>query len=92
MLWSPSSDQANSRREGATRESRVFFIDSARRVSQQLLETTVPSVNFRGLMDPSPFQIADQTPMETVVEMFRKMGLRQVLVSHNGYVTGQIIE
>ena len=32
----------------------------------------------------SPFQISDQTPMETVVEMFRKMGLRQVLVSHNG--------
>lgn len=37
-------------------------------------------------MDPSPFQISDQTPMETVVEMFRKMGLRQVLVSHNGWV------
>lgn len=32
----------------------------------------------------SPFQIADQTPMETVVEMFRKMGLRQVLVAHSG--------
>lgn len=32
----------------------------------------------------SPFQIADQTPMETVVEMFRKMGLRQVLVAHKG--------
>ena len=78
------TDQVNSRREGATRDSRVFFIDSARRVNQQLLESTVPSVNFRGLMDPSPFQIADQTPMETVVEMFRKMGLRQVLVSHNG--------
>ena len=79
-----STDQVQSRREGATRESRVFFIDSTRRVNQHLLESTVPSVNFRGLMDPSPFQIADQTPMETVVEMFRKMGLRQVLVSHNG--------
>ena len=32
----------------------------------------------------SPFQISDQTPMETVVEMFRKMGLRQLLVAHNG--------
>ena len=77
-----------------------------------MLDSDVPSVNFRGLMDPvrsqypaiillakyyyytyyhvasillqSPFQIADQTPMETVVEMFRKMGLRQVLVAHNG--------
>ena len=82
LLLSP--DQVTHRREGTTRESRVFFIDSTRRVNQQLLESTVPSVNFRGLMDPSPFQISDQTPMETVVEMFRKMGLRQVLVSHNG--------
>ena len=33
----------------------------------------------------SPFQILDQTPMETVVEIFRKMGLRQILVSHKGW-------
>jgi chloride channel 3/4/5 len=83
-------DQVTHRREGTTRESRIFFIDSTRRVNQQLLESTVPSVNFRGLMDPSPFQISDQTPMETVVEMFRKMGLRQVLVSHNGRLLGII--
>ena len=63
-------------------ESRVFFINNSRRISAQ--DSSTPSVNFRGLMDPSPFQISDQTPMETVVEMFRKMGLRQCLVSHNG--------
>ncbi len=32
----------------------------------------------------SPIQITDATPMETVVEMFRKVGLRQTLITHNG--------
>ena len=105
------------REEGIELTSRVLFSESSRRVSSNMLDSDVPSVNFRGLMDPvrsqypaiilmakyyyntyyhvasillillqSPFQIADQTPMETVVEMFRKMGLRQVLVAHNGLV------
>ena len=30
--------------------SRVFFISTARRISQQY--STTPSVNFRGIMDP----------------------------------------
>ena len=32
----------------------------------------------------SPIQITDAMPMETVVEMFRKVGLRQTLITHNG--------
>lgn len=32
----------------------------------------------------APITITDQTPMETVIEMFRKLGLRQTLVTHNG--------
>lgn len=35
----------------------------------------------------APITITDQTPMETVVDMFRKLGLRQTLVTHNGLVT-----
>ena len=42
------------------------------------------NVDNAHLLLQSPFQISDQTPMETVVEMFRKMGLRQVLVAHKG--------
>ena len=34
----------------------------------------------------APVTITDQTPMETVLEMFRKLGLRQTLVTHNGWV------
>ena len=32
----------------------------------------------------APITITDQTPMETVFEMFRKLGLRYTLVTHNG--------
>jgi len=32
----------------------------------------------------APTTVIDQTPMETVIDMFRKMGLRQVLVTQNG--------
>lgn len=36
------------------------------------------------ILDMAPITITDQTPMETVVDMFRKLGLRQTLVTHNG--------
>lgn len=34
--------------------------------------------------------VTDQTPMETVIDMFRKLGLRHVLVTKNGKVLGII--
>lgn len=36
------------------------------------------------LLDLSPTTITDQTPMETVIDMFRKLGLKITLVTHNG--------
>ena len=41
-------------------------------------------LKLRKILDMAPITITDQTPMETVVEMFRKLGLRQTLVTHNG--------
>ena len=41
-------------------------------------------INFRRIVDLAPITVTDQTPMETVIDMFRKLGLRQVLVTHNG--------
>ena len=32
-----------------------------------------------------PTVISDETPVERVIELLRKMGLRQVLVTKNGY-------
>jgi len=34
----------------------------------------------------APITVTDQTPMETVIDMFRKLGLRQTLVTRNGFV------
>lgn len=34
--------------------------------------------------------VTEQTPMETVIDMFRKLGLRQVLVSKHGCLLGII--
>ncbi|CAB4009161.1 H(+) Cl(-) exchange transporter 5 isoform X2 [Paramuricea clavata] len=49
-----------------------------------------PLVSLRHTLDESPLQVTHTTPMEAVVEMFRKLGLRQVLVTRDGRVTGII--
>lgn len=49
-----------------------------------------PPLKLKKILDMAPITITDQTPMETVVDMFRKLGLRQTLVTHNGYVPYQI--
>lgn len=38
----------------------------------------------------APITITDQTPMETVIDMFRKLGLRQTLVTRSGKLLGII--
>lgn len=43
-----------------------------------------PPLKLKKILDMAPVTVTDQTPMETVVDMFRKLGLRQVLVTHNG--------
>lgn len=40
------------RDEGITLESKVFFLDSAHRLSQAAINNDIPSVNIRGIMDP----------------------------------------
>ena len=42
-------------------------------------------LKLRRILDLAPITVTDHTPMETVIDMFRKLGLRQVLVTHNGY-------
>ena len=43
---------------------------------------------FYRIVDLAPVTITDKTPMETVVNMFQKLGLRQTLVTHNGRLLG----
>ncbi|CAI5442013.1 unnamed protein product [Caenorhabditis angaria] len=47
-------------------------------------------LRLRKILDLAPMTVTDQTPMETVIDMFRKLGLRQVLVTRNGKVLGII--
>jgi len=49
-----------------------------------------PPLKLRKIVDLAPITITDQTPMETVVDMFRKLGLRQTLVTHSGKLLGLI--
>lgn len=47
-------------------------------------------LHLNRILDMAPITVTDQTPMETVVDMFRKLGLRQTLVTHNGRLLGVI--
>ena len=47
-------------------------------------------VKLSKILDLAPVTITDKTPMETVINMFRKLGLRQTLVTHNGRLLGII--
>ncbi|CAJ0573120.1 unnamed protein product, partial [Mesorhabditis spiculigera] len=47
-------------------------------------------LRLRKLVDLAPMTITDQMPMETVIDMFRKLGLRQVLVTKSGKALGII--
>ncbi|XP_037905332.1 H(+)/Cl(-) exchange transporter 5 isoform X2 [Hermetia illucens] len=49
-----------------------------------------PPLKLKMILDMAPITVTDQTPMETVVDMFRKLGLRQTLVTHNGRLLGVI--
>ena len=41
--------------EGICDRSRVFFLDSAHRMTHAGLDSEIPSVNIRGIMDPVRF-------------------------------------
>lgn len=49
-----------------------------------------PPLKLRRILDLAPITVTDHTPMETVIDMFRKLGLRQTLVTRNGKILGII--
>lgn len=73
--------QAKKTTEGIVGESIVLFTSS---VPSPWMGP--PPLRLRKILDLAPITITDHTPMETVVDMFRKLGLRQTLVTHNGWV------
>jgi chloride channel 3/4/5 len=53
-----------------------------RRASLALQASRV--LQLHKLVDRAPIIVTDQTPMEAVVDMFRKLGCRQLFVTKNG--------
>ncbi|OCT99635.1 H(+)/Cl(-) exchange transporter 3 isoform X1 [Xenopus laevis] len=79
-------ENARKKQEGIVGSSRVCF---AQHTPSLPAESPRP-LKLRSILDMSPFTVTDQTPMEIVVDLFRKLGLRQCLVTHNGTVLGII--
>lgn len=79
---------ANAKRmtEEITGQSLVLFTNGT-----NIQNHSPPPLKLKKILDMAPITITDQTPMETVVDMFRKLGLRQTLVTHNGYVFCNIL-
>ncbi|KAG7201077.1 hypothetical protein KM043_017620 [Ampulex compressa] len=78
---------ANAKRmiEDITGQSLVIFTNGG-----NIQVHSPPPLKLKKILDMAPITITDQTPMETVVDMFRKLGLRQTLVTHNGRLLGVI--
>ncbi|XP_066570946.1 H(+)/Cl(-) exchange transporter 5 isoform X1 [Amia ocellicauda] len=81
-----SIENARKRQDGIVSTSNIYFTEYI----PPLPPTSPATLKLRGIMDLSPFTVTDHTPMEIVVDIFRKLGLRQCLVTHNGRLLGII--
>nr|XP_057908101.1 H(+)/Cl(-) exchange transporter 4 isoform X2 [Doryrhamphus excisus] len=77
---------ARQKQDGVVSSSVVYFTEDA----PQLLASTPQPLKLRRILNLSPFTVTDHTPMETVVDIFRKLGLRQCLVTRSGRLLGII--
>lgn len=73
-------ENARKKQDGIVSTSVIYFTDH----SPPLPPSSPSMLKLRSILDLSPFTVTDQTPMEIVVDIFRKLGLRQCLVTHNG--------
>ncbi|XP_022654154.1 H(+)/Cl(-) exchange transporter 5-like isoform X2 [Varroa destructor] len=74
-----------STQDGVTSGSRVLFTSVA-----PVPWSGPPPLKLTRILDLAPVTVTDHTPMETVIDMFRKLGLRQTLVTRNGKILGII--
>lgn len=49
-----------------------------------------PVIDFSRFIDPTPLTVHPSLPLETVMEIFKKLGPRVVLVEHRGRLTGLV--
>ncbi|MGH0144279.1 UNVERIFIED_CONTAM: hypothetical protein FKN15_046639 [Acipenser sinensis] len=77
---------ARQKQDGVVSSSVVYFIEGA----PQSPASSPQSLKLRRILNLCPFTVTDHTPMETVVDIFRKLGLRQCLVTRSGRLLGII--
>lgn len=75
-----SSENARQKQDGVVSNSVVYFTEDA----PQIPASNPQPLKLRRILNLSPFTVTDHTPMETVVDIFRKLGLRQCLVTRSG--------
>ncbi|KAA8901445.1 voltage gated chloride channel [Sphaerosporella brunnea] len=80
--------------------ARCFFTPPPRQGGLTPISATVPvsgssfpsggglSVDFARFIDPTPLTVHPRLPLETVMEIFKKVGPRVVLVEHRGKLRG----
>ncbi|KAI9842093.1 MAG: glycerol ethanol, ferric requiring protein [Sclerophora amabilis] len=48
------------------------------------------SIDFSRFVNPTPIVVHPRLPLETVMEFFKKMGPRVILIEHRGHLTGLV--
>lgn len=76
----PLPENARQRQEGIVSNSIMYFTEEP----PELPASSPQPLKLRRVLNLSPFTVTDHTPMETVVDIFRKLGLRQCLVTRSG--------
>ncbi|XP_062939875.1 H(+)/Cl(-) exchange transporter 4-like [Cynocephalus volans] len=71
---------ARQRQEGIVSNSIRYFTEEA----PELPANSLHPMKLRCILNLSPFTVTDHTPMETVVDIFQQLGLRQCLVTRSG--------
>jgi chloride channel 3/4/5 len=92
------------REQRVSTSARCLFAPQAANATNPLTATTpsltVPSVTFEDathgtidfskFIDPVPLTVHPRLPLETVMELFKKLGPRVILVEHRGKLTGLV--
>ncbi|CAG8600346.1 6369_t:CDS:10 [Funneliformis caledonium] len=71
-------------KQGITSSSSCYFSSNLSALDSS------PFIDFQPWMDQTPITVSHKFPMEMIIELFRKMGLRYVLVTKNGQLLGLI--
>ena len=88
----------------APAHAKVFFISPSNIPNTTTPSSTMPSVSFDTMsatsaslqldlsrfIDPTPLTVHPRLPLETVMELFKKMGPRVILIEYRGRLTGLV--